>query len=99
MSGFDRLEPESLAAKINRLWRLRAERAEAERAPCFICQFPKDLHDPDGSHLWSPRVVAHEPGAQHRYRIRCIDCGQQGTIRLAVDPETVPVPGEEADHG
>ena len=32
---------------------------------------------------------AHEPGEPHRYQIEC-PCGQRGTIRLSVDPETAP---------
>ena len=34
--------------------------------------------------------VKHEPGDPHQYRITCVVCGEQGTIRLTVDPETAP---------
>jgi hypothetical protein len=29
------------------------------------------------------------PGDPHHYRITCTVCGEQGTIRLTVDPQTI----------
>lgn len=37
----------------------------------------------------------HEPGDLHRYRIECEVCGQQGTIRLSIDPDHVATEAEQ----
>lgn len=37
-------------------------------------------------------VDGHEPGDSHQYRIACEVCGERGTIRLTVDPETALAP-------
>lgn len=32
--------------------------------------------------------VKHKPGDPHQYEIACVVCGERGTLRLTVDPET-----------
>ena len=34
------------------------------------------------------RLVKHEPGDPHQYKITCTVCGESGTVRITVDPET-----------
>jgi hypothetical protein len=49
-----------------------------------------DEMDAEIAHAYATEAKsAHEPGEPHRYQIEC-PCGQRGTIRLSVDPETAP---------
>jgi hypothetical protein len=41
-------------------------------------QFSKTVRTPD----------AHKPGDPHQYKLICEVCGEHGTIRVSVDPET-----------
>lgn len=45
----------------------------------------------------APSEPRHEPGDPHQYRITCEVCGERGTIRLTVDPETAltPAPSDQ----
>jgi hypothetical protein len=43
---------------------------------------------PDRSELYWPGT--HESGASHEYDLTCRVCGQLGTIRLTIDPQTAP---------
>lgn len=43
----------------------------------------------DAVHAALPRRD-HESGEAHRYRLECEDCGEQGTLRVSVDPATAP---------
>lgn len=39
---------------------------------------------------------AHEPGANHRYRIECEVCGQRGTVNLSIEPQRAAYADEHA---
>lgn len=34
--------------------------------------------------------AGHKPGDPHRYLLECAVCGQRGTVRLSVEPESQP---------
>jgi hypothetical protein len=78
------------AAGVTAIGREKECEAEIERLQDQIAR--QASASPELAAAFDAVRAAHKPGDSHRYRITCEVCGERGTIRLTVDPETALAP-------